>query len=99
MDRENNKTNVGTDVHIRNINLQTTGAVLHMEMWTGQMGRLYISKCGLTNLEGQKETGTTDCLYVLIWSYDICVILGRRSSRVYNVVTVHCITSIIPNIQ
>ena len=47
MDRENNKTNVGTDVHIRNINLQTTGAVLHMEMWTGQMGRLYISKCVL----------------------------------------------------
>ena len=38
-------------------------------------------------------------LLCLCYCYDICVILGRRRSRVYNVVTVQCMISIILNIQ
>ena len=53
-------------------------------MWTGKI------------LEGQLESGTKD---YLCYCYAICDILGRRRSRVYNVVTVQCITSIILNIQ
>ena len=53
-------------------------------MWTGKI------------LERQLESGTKD---YLCYCYAICDILGRRRSRVYNVVTVQCITSIILNIQ
>ena len=82
-------------MYILKLNLQTT--------CEGNMGLLYISKCGLENSWG--PPGELDEGLFMLICIDICrkksrtVILGRRRSRVYNVVTVQCILSIILNIH